>query len=59
MDSVIHNSRQQHEIFFILYEEFEAALQPTQPPVQLVPGVLSLGAKRPRREADHSPPPSH
>jgi hypothetical protein len=28
----------------------------TQPPVQRVPGVLSLGVKRPGREADHSPP---
>jgi hypothetical protein len=30
----------------------------TQPPIQLVPGALSLGLKRPRREADHSPPSS-
>jgi hypothetical protein len=28
----------------------------TQPPVQWVPGTLSLGVKRPGREADHSPP---
>jgi hypothetical protein len=32
------------------------ALVPTQPPIQWVPGALSLGVKRPRREADHSPP---
>jgi hypothetical protein len=32
------------------------ALGPTQPPVQWVPGALSLGLKRPWREADHSPP---
>jgi hypothetical protein len=32
------------------------ALGPTQPPVQWVPGALSLRVKRPRREADHSPP---
>jgi hypothetical protein len=32
---------------------------PTQPPVQWVPGVLSLGVKeRPGRDADHSPPSS-
>jgi hypothetical protein len=31
------------------------ALRPTQPPIQWVPGALSLGVKRPRREANHSP----
>jgi hypothetical protein len=30
-------------------------LWPTQPPIQWVPGALSLGVKRPGREADHSP----
>jgi hypothetical protein len=30
-------------------------LGPTQPPVQWVPGALSLGIKRQGREADHSP----
>jgi hypothetical protein len=30
----------------------------TQPPIQWVPGALSLGVKRPLREADHSPPSS-
>jgi hypothetical protein len=29
------------------------ALEPTQPPIQWVPGALSLGVKRPVREADH------
>jgi hypothetical protein len=28
---------------------------PTQPPIQWVPGALSLGVKRPGRETDHSP----
>jgi hypothetical protein len=28
----------------------------TQPPIQWVPGDLSLGVKRPRLEADRSPP---
>jgi hypothetical protein len=28
----------------------------TQPPIRWVSGALSLGVKRPRREADHSPP---
>jgi hypothetical protein len=32
------------------------ALGPTQPPIQWVPGALSLGVKWPGREADHSPP---
>jgi hypothetical protein len=34
------------------------ALWPTQSPIQCVTGALSLGVKRPRREADHSPPSS-
>jgi hypothetical protein len=35
------------------------ALEPTQPPVQWVPEVLSPGVKaRPGRDADHSPPSS-
>jgi hypothetical protein len=33
-------------------------LGPTQPPIQWVSGDLSLGLKRPWREADHSPPSS-
>jgi hypothetical protein len=32
------------------------ALRPTQPSIQWVPGAFSLGVKRQRREADHSPP---
>jgi hypothetical protein len=34
------------------------ALGHTKPPIQWVPGALSLGVKRPGREADHSPPSS-
>jgi hypothetical protein len=34
------------------------ALGSAQPPVQWVPGALSLWVKRPEREADHSPPSS-
>jgi hypothetical protein len=33
-------------------------LGPTQPPNLWVPGALSPGVKRPRRQADHSPPTS-
>jgi hypothetical protein len=33
-----------------------STLGSTQPPIQWVPGALSSGVKRPRREADHSPP---
>jgi hypothetical protein len=31
---------------------------PTQPPIQWVPGALSLGVKQRGREADRSPPSS-
>jgi len=31
------------------------ALEPTQSPVQRVPGVIPRGAKRPEREANRSP----
>jgi hypothetical protein len=34
------------------------ALWSTQPPLQWVPGILSLEVKRPGREAGHSPPSS-
>jgi len=34
------------------------ALGPTQPPIQWVPGAISLQVERPGREADHSPPSS-
>jgi hypothetical protein len=31
-------------------------LRPTQPPIQLIPGAISLGIMQLGREADHSPP---
>jgi len=34
---------------------FPLAVGPTQPPIQWVPGVLTLGAKHPGPEAHHSP----
>jgi hypothetical protein len=36
----------------------KTALGPTQPPIQWVPGAVSLGVKRPGHEADHSLPSS-
>jgi hypothetical protein len=41
---------------FLFTTASKMALEPTQPPNQWVKGVLSLGVKRPGREADHSPP---
>jgi hypothetical protein len=43
---------------FLFTTASRKALVPTQPPMQGVPGDLSLGVKRPEREADHSPPSS-
>jgi hypothetical protein len=40
---------------FLFTTASRTALGPTQPPIQWVPGALSLGVKRPGREADHSP----
>jgi hypothetical protein len=34
------------------------ALEPAQPPIQWVPGALSLGVEQPGREADHLAPSS-
>jgi hypothetical protein len=41
-----------------LFTASRTALGPTQPPIQWIPGVLSLGMKRPGCEASHSPPSS-
>jgi hypothetical protein len=43
---------------FLFTTASRTALGPTQPPLQWVPGALSLGVKRPGSEADHSPPSS-
>jgi hypothetical protein len=40
---------------FLFTTASRTALGPTQSPIQWVPGDLSLGIKRPGREADHSP----
>jgi hypothetical protein len=41
---------------FLFSMSSRSALVPTQPPVQWVPGALSLGVKQQGHEADHSPP---
>jgi hypothetical protein len=41
---------------FYFFISSKAALGPIQPPTQWVQGALSQGVKRPRREADRSPP---
>jgi hypothetical protein len=41
---------------FLFPNASRTALRPAQSPIQWVPGALSLGVKRPGREADHSPP---
>jgi hypothetical protein len=43
---------------FLFTTASRLALGPTQPPIQWVPGAVSLGVKWPGREADHSPPSS-
>jgi hypothetical protein len=43
---------------FLFTTAFRTVLGPAEPPIQWVPRVLSLGVKRPGREADHSPPSS-
>jgi len=43
---------------FLFTTAHRTAPGPTQSPIQLVPGALSLGIKWPGREADHAPPSS-
>jgi hypothetical protein len=41
---------------FLLTTASRPALGPTQPPIQWVPGAVSLGVKKPGREVNHSHP---
>jgi hypothetical protein len=43
---------------FLFTTASRTTLGPTQPPIQWVPGALSLKVKRPGREANHLPPSS-
>jgi hypothetical protein len=44
------------DVFFLFHNASRPALEPTQPPIQWVPGAPSLGVKRPGRDIDHLPP---
>jgi hypothetical protein len=47
--------KQFSEELFLSPTASRTALAPTHPPIQWVPGVLSLEVKRPGRETNHSP----
>jgi hypothetical protein len=49
---------QREPVIFLFETVSRPALVPSQPPLQWVPGALSLGVKRPGRETDHLPPSS-
>jgi hypothetical protein len=56
MFGVLGFDSQQALGIFLFTTASRTALGPTQPPIQWVPGALSLGVNRPGHEADHSPP---
>jgi hypothetical protein len=43
---------------FLFTTASRTAVEPTQPPIEWIPGALSVGIKRPGSEADHSLPSS-
>jgi hypothetical protein len=45
-------------LFTFTFTASSPALEPTRPPMQWVPGDITLGIRRPGREANHSPPSS-
>jgi hypothetical protein len=55
---VLEFDSQQRLGIFLFITTSRMALGPTQPPIQWVPGALSLGVKQPGCEADHLPPSS-
>jgi len=57
MGVLVFDSRRGLGIFLFTTASI-TALKPIQPPIQWVPGALSLGVKRLGREAEHSPPSS-
>jgi hypothetical protein len=57
-DSISRSSFNQELLITFLTTASRTALWPTQPPIQWVSGAISLGIKRPGREADHLPPSS-
>jgi len=44
--------------FLLFTTASRPVLGPTQPPIEWIPGCLSLGVKRPGHEADYTPPSS-
>jgi hypothetical protein len=55
---IIGGSSPGRDEIFLFTAASRLVLGPTQPPIQWAPEALSLGVKRPGREADHSPPSS-
>jgi hypothetical protein len=58
MVGVLGFDSQQGQGIFFFTAMSRMALGPTQPPIQWVPGAVSLGVKWPGCEADHSLPSS-
>jgi len=54
----VQKFKQLKELPILFTTASRMALGPSQPPIQWVTGVLSLGVKRPGREAERSPPSS-